>query len=342
MKTALVLDRRYQEHDTGAGHPESPERIRVVLEALASYARPGLVPLDPRPATAEEIALNHGAEHIARVAATAERSFFAFDADTPTSPRSFDTALLAAGGFLRLLDAVMAGEVDNGFALVRPPGHHAEPNVAMGFCLFNSVAIGARYLRRRHGVGRILVVDWDVHHGNGTQTSFYGDPDVLFVSTHQFPLYPGTGTADEVGTGAARGRTINVPLPPGCGDDEYVAAFETIVAPAAAQFRPELVLVSAGFDAHRRDPLAGMQVTEAGFAAMTRVVMRVAAAHAAGRVAAILEGGYDRLALGRSIKAVLDELGGAALEQPLARPRPREGVLAPALRAQRPYWDLPS
>jgi len=341
MKTALVLDSRYTAHDTGPGHPECPERVQVILEALRAYRREDVVRIDPRPATLEEIALNHDATHIAHVAATARRAFYAFDADTPTCARSFATAVLAAGGYLALLDAIMEAEVDNGFAFVRPPGHHAEPDRAMGFCLFNNVAIGAHYLRRRHGLGRLLVVDWDVHHGNGTQDSFYAEPEVLYVSTHQYPFYPGTGAATEIGAGPALGRTLNVPLPAGCGDDEYVAAFENLIAPIAEQFRPEFVLVSAGFDAHRRDPLAGMSVTEEGFRAMTRVLLRIARAHAGGRLAAILEGGYDMQALGRSVPAVLDELGGAALDAALATPHPRSGVLEPVRAVQADYWDLP-
>jgi acetoin utilization deacetylase AcuC-like enzyme len=340
MRTALVVDRRYEAHDPGPGHPESPARIRAILDALAQYRRPGLITLAPRAATTEELALNHVPQHITRVAATAGRPFYAFDADTPTSSQSFETARLAAGGYLTLLDAIMAREVENGFAFVRPPGHHAEPDRVMGFCLFNNVAIGARYLRARFGIGRILIVDWDVHHGNGTQESFYADPDVLYVSTHQYPFYPGTGAAAEVGSGAAAGRTLNVPLPAGSGDDEYVAAFTELILPIAAQFRPEFVLISAGFDAHRRDPLAGMTVTEEGFRAMSRLLVGLAATHAEGRIAAILEGGYDLRALQAAVPAVLDELGGVHAAEALPTPHPRSGVLDPARSAQRAYWDV--
>ena len=342
MRTAIVVDRRYEAHDPGPGHPESPQRIRAIADLLASYRRDGLVDVAPRAATADDIALNHGAAHIERVEATAGRPFFAFDADTPTSARSYETALLATGGYLEILDAIMSGTVENGFAFVRPPGHHAEADRAMGFCLFNSVAIGARHLRARHGIDRVLIVDWDVHHGNGTQRSFYDDPSVLYVSTHQFPFYPGTGAATEVGAGEGAGRTVNIPFPAGCGDDEFVAGFTRVVEPIAAQFQPQFVLISAGFDAHRRDPLAGMQMTEAGYTALTRVLMRVANTHAGGRVAAILEGGYDLRALGASTAAVLDELGGRATDDAIATPRPHAGVLTPAVAAHRRYWDLPS
>ncbi len=340
MRTALVVDHRYEAHDPGPGHPESPARIRAILEALSQYRRAGLSRLAPRPATAEELMLNHVPAHLARVAATAGRPHYAFDADTPTSALSFETARLAAGGYLALLDAIMAREVENGFALVRPPGHHAEADRAMGFCLFNNVAIGARYLRQRFAIRRVLIVDWDVHHGNGTQDSFWDDPDVLYISTHQYPFYPGTGAAAEVGSGAAAGRTINLPLPAGCGDDEYVAAFTDLVIPIAAQFRPEFVLVSAGFDPHCRDPLAGMTVTDEGFRAMARLLVRLAERHAEGRLAAILEGGYDLRALQTAVPAVLDELEGASASATVATPLPRDGILDAARAAQRPFWDL--
>ena len=340
MRTALVLDRRYEEHDTGPGHPESPARVRAIRTVMQEYRRPGLITLEPRAATDDELALNHAPAHIARVAATAGRPSYAFDADTPTSARSFETARLAAGGYLVLLDAIMAGEAANGFAFVRPPGHHAEVDRAMGFCLFNNVAVGARYLQRRFAIRRVLIVDWDVHHGNGTQGSFYDDADVLYVSTHQYPFYPGTGAAAEVGGAGAAGRTLNVPLPAGCGDDEYVAAFSRVIVPVAEQFRPEFVLVSAGFDAHRRDPLASMTVTEEGFRAMTRFLLAVAEAHADGRLAAILEGGYDLRALQTSVVTVLDELGGADARDALPTPQPRPGVLDATVAAQREYWNI--
>ncbi len=339
MRTGLVLDRRYEAHDTGAGHPERPERIRAIRELMDQYRREGLVEVEPRLATDHELALNHDPRHVARVATTASRARAAFDADTPVCSESYATAALAAGGYLRLLEAMLAGDVDNGFAVVRPPGHHAEFARAMGFCLFNNVAIGAHWLRTR-GVGRILIVDWDVHHGNGTQESFYDDPETLYASTHQYPFYPGTGAASEVGRGAAAGRTLNVPLPAGCGDDEYVAAFTDLIVPVARQFRPEFVLVSAGFDADYRDPLAGMQATDAGFRAMTRLLMQVADEHAAGRVAAILEGGYDLGALRAAVPAVLDELGGTTLRDPLPSATPRGLVLAPARAAQQRFWEI--
>ena len=225
LRTGIVVDARYQEHDTGRHHPERPDRIATLVDSLAQYHRAGLKRFDPRLATPAEIALVHDTSHVDRVAATAQQNRFAFDADTPVSAQSYRTALLATGGLLTLLEAIMTQDIDNGFALVRPPGHHAERDRAMGFCLFNSAAIGAQYLRDRFGLNRILVMDWDVHHGNGTQHSFYDDPGVLYVSTHQYPYYPGTGALSEVGKGQGEGYTINLPLSSGCGDVEYQELF---------------------------------------------------------------------------------------------------------------------
>jgi acetoin utilization deacetylase AcuC-like enzyme len=316
MRTGIVIDERYCAHDTGRGHPERPARILAVLELLRARAPEGLVRIDPRPATPAEIALNHASAHLARVAASATREGFAFDADTPTCARSHDTAVLAAGGVVTLVDAIMAGDVNNGFAFVRPPGHHAEPDRAMGFCLFNNVAIGARVLRERHGVSRVAIVDFDVHHGNGTQRSFYDDPTVLFLSTHQYPFYPGSGAADEIGVGAGAGFTINVPLAAGSGDPEFVETFVRVVAPILRQFRPEFILVSAGFDCHRRDPLGGLAATEAGIGFMMRVLLNCAYDTANGRLACVLEGGYDLDALRTSTAHVLDALGRGPSPEP--------------------------
>jgi len=339
MKTGIVIDERYTAHDTGDGHPERPGRITTLLQMLAAHPSSDLVRIDPRPATADEIALNHGADHLARVAATADRAFFAFDADTPTSRRSYETALLAAGGLVELVDAIMAGVVDNGFALVRPPGHHAEQDRAMGFCLFNNVAIAARVLRQRHGLERVLIMDWDLHHGNGTQHSFYGDPSVLYVSTHQYPFYPGTGAADEVGSGDGKGYTVNIPLRAGNGDPELIEAFARVVVPVARQFRPDFVLVSAGFDCHRRDPLGELTATEGGIAEMARQLLLVAHECAGGRLAAVLEGGYDLTAIRDSVAHVLDGLGGAGLGQPIPTV-PVGPTTERVLAVQRRYWDL--
>src|SRR5207248_2906775 len=227
-----------------------------------------------------------------------------------TSPGSWDAARLAAGSLLAVCDAVLAGEVENGFALVRPPGHHAERDRAMGFCLFDNVAIAAAWLRRR-GMRRVAIIDWDLHHGNGTQHLFESDPDVLYVSTHQYPYYPGTGAAEEVGREAGVGRTVNLPFPAGFGDREYTRACTEVVLPVCRQFAPDFVLASAGFDCDHRDPLGGMRVTPAGFAAMGRACVELAAETAGGRIAAVLEGGYDLSAIVEGVDATLAALQGA-------------------------------
>jgi len=338
-KTGIVTDASYLEHDTGAGHPERSDRLRAIQRWLDRQAGAEWIRVPARDARPEELCRIHFPEHVQRVAATSGVSHYSFDADTPVSARSFEAARRAAGGVLALVDAVMAGQVDNGFAFVRPPGHHAEIDRAMGFCLFNNVALAAAHLRAAHGLERVLVVDWDVHHGNGTQHAFYRDPSVLFVSTHQYPFYPGSGAAREVGDGEGEGYTLNLPFPAGYGDAEYVRAFLEIVEPVARQFRPQFVLVSAGFDAHRRDPLAGMQVSEAGFASFARVLLRVARDFCDGRVVAVLEGGYDLEALTRSAAAVLGEMSGGSLDE-MITPPPGAVDLGLPLQVARHYWRI--
>jgi len=338
--TGVVIDPRYMDHDTGAGHPECAERIGALLPLVEALA-PEVTRLQARPATPDELALVHEPEYIKEVAATQALPHFAFDADTPTSPRSYETARLAAGGFLVLLDAIMAGDVENGFALARPPGHHSESGRAMGFCFFNNIAVGAQYLRRRYGLGRVLIVDWDLHHGNGTQHMFESDPGVLYVSTHQFPYYPGSGNFGEVGTGEGEGYTVNLPFPAGFGDAEYRQAFERIVEPVARQYDPQFVLISAGFDAHARDPLGGMMVSEAGFGALARVLLDVATEHSQGRCAAILEGGYDLSAIRSSVHHVLAAFGGRLAADSRALPPSRAAaVLERVKKTQRRFWKL--
>lgn len=340
LQTGIVIDTRYQDHNPGRNHPERPARIGTLLHLAETYQRPGLKRFAPRFATPEEIALIHESSHVDRVAATAGRERFSFDADTPVSSQSYDTARLATGGLLTLLEAVMTRDIDNGFALVRPPGHHAERNRAMGFCLFNSAAIGAQYLREKFGLKRVLVMDWDLHHGNGTQHSFYDDPGVLYVSTHQYPYYPGTGAAEDAGRSQGEGYTVNLPIPAGWGDTEYLELFQTMVDPICRQFEPEFVLISAGFDAHVRDPLGGMEVTEEGFGAMARILLRVARDHAQGRCAAILEGGYDLEGLQRSTLRVLDEMSGESLDAALPVINHR-GLLPRVWEVQKNFWEKP-
>jgi len=302
-RTAVLLDRAYLDHQNPPGHPERSGRIAALLEAFADVDGEGIVRVDPRPATDDELRFVHTEAHIARVAATAGVALTVFDADTSAGPRTYETARLAAGGLLEVVDRVMDGGADNGLALVRPPGHHAETERVMGFCFFNNVAVAARHLQRRRDVGRVLVVDWDVHHGNGTEEIFLEDPSVFCVSLHEHPLYPGTGVEREPAP-----TTLNVPLPPGSGDEDYLDAFDSIVRPAGDRFAPEFVLVSAGFDAHVLDPLASMRMTADGFAALARRVRALTDAHCAGRWAVVLEGGYDLTALRESVLAVLGEM----------------------------------
>ena len=308
LRTGIVVDQRFEAHDPGPGHPERPARLATLRAALEGCDRSRLVRLEPRAATTADLTLVHDAAYLGEVAASAHHERFAFDADTWVSAASHDTARLAAGGVLALVDAVMAGEVDNGFAGVRPPGHHAEADRAMGFCLFNNVAVAARHLQRRHGVERVMIVDWDVHHGNGTQHLFDDDPSVLFLSLHQYPFYPGTGSVHEVGRGAGVGATVNLPLPAGCGDPEYLALFQAVVAPVCRRFAPQVVLVSAGFDAHVADPLAHLRVTTAAYAEATRIVGGIAREHAGGRLVSLLEGGYELHALADAVAAHVETL----------------------------------
>ena len=308
-RTALIADRRYLDHFAGRVHPERPERIVAMIEMAERLHRPDLKLYAPRAASLAELELCHQDGYIAEVEHTATLERANFDPDTHTSPATFATATLAVGGVLTAVEAVLAGEAHNAFAIVRPPGHHALANRAMGFCFFNNVAIAAAALIANHGLERVLILDWDVHHGNGTQELFYASPQVLYISLHQYPFYPGSGRFEEVGAGAGAGYTVNLPMPASLGDDEYLRAFDSLLMPIARQFQPEFVLVSAGFDCHFRDPLGGMRVTERGFLAMTRRMKRLAAESCGGRLVAALEGGYDLKALVDSGRAVIEELG---------------------------------
>ncbi len=304
-KTGLVYDPRYLEHDMGLGHPESPNRLRAIVQQLEqSGTMAQLTRIEPRMAEDEWITQVHIPAYLASLKQHAPASGrVSLDPDTSMSPGSLTAAYLAAGGALAGIDAIMNHEVEHVFCAVRPPGHHAEANRAMGFCLLNNVAIAARYAQKKHGLSRVLIVDWDVHHGNGTQHSFEDDPSVLFFSTHQFPHYPGTGRESEHGRGAGEGFTVNVPMEAGEGDDEYRAVFQKVLVPAAEQFKPDLVIISAGFDAHKDDPLAGMGLTEAGYAELTGIVAGIARRHAQGRILSSLEGGYNLTALAASVDA---------------------------------------
>jgi acetoin utilization deacetylase AcuC-like enzyme len=299
------------EHFAGAGHPERPERLTAVLEALdRSGLRGDLVELTPSRCPREHVERVHTTRLIDSIEELCGVAPAHIDADTAVSEKSFEAALYAAGAGIAAADAIMDGTIDNAFCAVRPPGHHAESDRAMGFCLFNNVAVAARYLQREHGVGKILVIDWDVHHGNGTQEIFYEDPTVLLFSSHQYPYYPGTGSMQEGGSGAGETFTVNAPLNAGCGDAEYLEIYSKMLPPIADVFKPDFVLISAGFDAHTSDPLASMRLTDEGFAGLTRMAVDIARKHCGGRLISMLEGGYDE-ALGSStlthIKALLDK-----------------------------------
>jgi acetoin utilization deacetylase AcuC-like enzyme/formylglycine-generating enzyme required for sulfatase activity len=318
LPTGFVYDPVYLEHKTGPGFPERPGRLEAIVKRLRDAGLEAkLTAIRPLPSPREWIEKVHTPAYVERVRKAAAACGDGIDhldsGDCPISAKSFDAAVAAVGGVLAAVDAVMAGKVRNAFCAVRPPGHHALKERAMGFCLFNNVAVAARYLQQKHKLARILIADWDVHHGNGTQAAFYEDPTVFYFSTHQFPFYPGSGAATERGAGKGAGATLNVPLRAGAGDAEIRKAFETLRA-AARDFRPDFVLVSAGFDAHADDPLADLAVTETGFAALTRTMREIAGTHCDGRLVSMLEGGYHLEALADSVEAhlrVLMEAGAA-------------------------------
>ncbi len=309
-RTGLIYHEIYLQHKTGAGHPERPQRLEAIITRLKEK---GLSPQPTKPASSQEmlewITAIHTPQYVERVRKSCQDGTKYMDStDTPISPESYEVAVAAVGGVLSAIDLVMAGKIKNAFCAVRPPGHHALKDKAMGFCLFNNVAIAARYIQKKYGLPKVLIVDWDVHHGNGTQDAFYDDPSVLYFSTHQYPFYPGTGSKEEKGSGEGLGYTINVPLSVGCGDKEYIKVFEDILRPEAMKFDPDFVLISAGFDAHKDDPLGGMNVTASGFAEMTSIVKEIAEKCCKGRLVSVLEGGYDLNGLADSVEAHISVL----------------------------------
>lgn len=304
--TGLIYHPDYLKHRTGEGHPESPERLVSIVMRLGEIGLlKKLTLIEPIPANEDDILLVHSKDHFETIKNAWGEEIAAITPDTPISEESFRVAMLAVGGVLTGIDRIMAGEVANAMALVRPPGHHATPNQAMGFCLFNNVAIGARHLQKRHGVERILIVDWDLHHGNGTQEVFYEDPSVLYFSTHQYPHYPGTGSYHETGEGKGKGFTINIPMRGGTPVDEFMKKFRDALYERALEFSPEFILISAGFDAHRNDPLGELLLTEDSYAEMTKAVLDIANKCCKGRVLSALEGGYNLNALAMSVEAHL-------------------------------------
>ncbi|OHB67074.1 MAG: histone deacetylase [Planctomycetes bacterium RBG_13_62_9] len=300
----------YVEHKTPPGHPEAPRRLTAIvdrLEASGLYAR--LTLLAPEPAPVKWIETIHTADYVERVKQSCGQGEECLDSpDVPICTKSCEAALMAAGGVLCAVDAVMRGDVRNAFCAVRPPGHHALADWAMGFCIFNNVAIGVRYVQQKHGLSRVLIVDWDVHHGNGTQAAFYDDPTVLYFSVHQYPFYPGTGAEADKGRGKGLNYTINVPLPAGSRDSDYVEAFERRLRPAALAFSPDFVFISAGFDAHEADTLGRMRVTTEGFGKLTQIVKEIAQQCCNGRLVSVLEGGYGLDGLAASVETHLRTL----------------------------------
>ena len=308
--TALLLDPIYQQHDTGPGHPESIQRHVAVTRALTDAGHvKEMLRVDPRPATREELELCHTRSYIV----TAENDVKAglddlSTGDTSICARSFDVASLAVGGVLNAVDAVFSGKAANAFCAVRPPGHHARPAQGMGFCLFNNIAIAARHAQKVHGAQKAAIIDWDVHHGNGTQDIFYEDGSVLFVSTHQSPLYPFTGHADETGSGQGKGCTLNLPFPARSGMSTLGAAFTDRVLPAIDRFKPDVIVISAGFDSRIDDPLGQFRLTDEDFVILTRHLLEAARTHCAGRLVSVLEGGYNLAGLAQAVTAHVGEL----------------------------------
>jgi acetoin utilization deacetylase AcuC-like enzyme len=341
----LIHSDRFAEHQTPPGHPERSERAEVMDVIAGRWRERGTEVIAPRAATREQLGRVHDADYLRRIAETAGQAV-ALDPDTYTSPGSHEIALLAAGAAVEAVERVMSGSHRSAMALVRPPGHHAERHRAMGFCLYNNVAVAAAHARAA-GASKIAVVDYDVHHGNGTQHIFEGDPSVLYVSTHQYPYYPGTGAADEIGVGRGTGFTVNLPLEAGAVDEDFQLLFSAVVVPVLLQFEPDLVLVSAGFDAHERDPLGGLRLSTGAFAAMTAELRDVADECCRGRLVAVTEGGYDLQALAASIEGVLEALvapasAGRAGRWPasgLASTRGQSSADA-AKRALRGAWTL--
>ncbi len=320
-KVGLVYSDEYLKHDTG-NHPENGKRLEAILSLLKEKnVLKDLTFINPRKAKEKEIEYIHSPSYIQEVREICKRGGGFLDSDTPVSRDSFEVALLAAGGVFNAIDSVVA-DLDSAFCLIRPPGHHALREKGMGFCLFNNVALGARYAQDKHHLKKVLIVDWDVHHGNGTQAAFYHDSSVLYLSLHRYPHYPGTGSIKEIGEGGGKGYTVNVPLPPGCGDSDYIYIFKEVLLPIAKKFKPDITFISAGFDAHGDDPLGGMSLTSQGYKALTFLIKE-----SSKKIVSCLEGGYNLKALRESVLAHLDSL--ASRPEGTRGPRGREFNLFP-------------
>jgi acetoin utilization deacetylase AcuC-like enzyme len=342
MGTGIVRDARFNDHFMGPGHVECPERLEAIAAVLDEGFDAPLARIEARPASLDELARVHAPEYIDFLSHTRGRAHVVLDEDTATSSLSYDAARLAAGGTIEAADFVLAGEGRNAFALVRPPGHHAERGQAKGFCLFNNAAVAAEHLLRARGLRRVLIADWDVHHGNGTQNAFYSRNDVLFFSTHQFPFYPGSGHWDEIGADKGRGFTVNVPLSAGKSDGDYLFIYRNILGPIAEAFEPEFIIVSAGFDIFAGDPLGRMNVGIEGFAGLAAELMTLAEGLCGGRLLLVLEGGYNIEGQAQAVKQVLRRMAGV-------RPAPEiradisittQKEITPVIDVQRPFWPL--
>jgi acetoin utilization deacetylase AcuC-like enzyme len=340
LSLILIHSRRFLDHHTPPGHPERVERGEVMSAVASDWAQRGRIVQAPRAATRGELLRVHSEAYLAAIDKTAGHAV-SLDPDTFTSPDSRDVALLAAGAAVGAVDAIVQSRATRVFALVRPPGHHAEREKAMGFCLYNGVAAAAAHALSL-GLERVAIVDYDVHHGNGTQWIFYDDPRVLYVSTHQYPFYPGTGSAEDVGRGKGAGLTLNVPLEAGATDADYAEVFRALVVPVLDQFRPSLLIISAGFDAHERDPLARMRMSTAGYAALTHMLCEVADRHCHGRIVAATEGGYDLSALKSCLEAAIAVFDGAppGRDEQLAPTSRARTAVAAVRAAQAKYWRL--
>ena len=342
MDFILIHSDRFASHRTPPGHPERVERAEVMHGVASSWKQRGRIVQAPRPAARDELARVHSEAHLKAIDATAGGAV-SLDPDTYTSPESRDVALLAAGAAIGGVEAIVQSRATRVLALVRPPGHHAERDRAMGFCLYNSIAAAAAHALAL-GMERVAIMDYDVHHGNGTQWIFYEDARVLYISTHQYPFYPGTGAAQDVGRGKGAGFTVNVPLEAGATDGDYDEVFKAIVIPALDQFGPELLLISAGFDAHERDPLARMRLSTAGYSGLTRSLCEAADRHCHGRVVAVTEGGYDLTALKSCLESTIAVFDGAPVSPPSGELRPATQrsriAIAQARSAHAKYWKL--
>ncbi len=348
-RTAVFYDPIYLEHDTGFGHPERAERLEVTLQTMESTGLSEKISIvSPRDATPEEIELVHPKTYIQKIKQVAESGGGWLDADTHVSPRSYEAALRSTGAALEGLERIFAGELDNAFCLARPPGHHATATRGMGFCLFNNNAVAARFAMEKFGVKRVFILDWDAHHGNGIQDIFYDDDRVLYVSLHQYPHYPGSGSYHEVGRGKGEGYTVNFPLPARTGEDVYLAAFDQVIVPLALKYQPELVLISAGYDAHFSDPLCSMLLKSTSYAEMATRLKKLAEEVCGGKVMACLEGGYNLSAVARSIVNTVAVLAGEDLrvedEDVYGGGLPTSGrgmeIVEATRGAIRPYWNI--